>query len=82
MKTKDMIDMLKGFDPECDLCISKYMVIVEPADSTSEYFCVVDNPIIGVIQNDDTKELRFMVESSEERAIKMIEENEWKKLDE
>lgn len=75
--------MLKDFNPEYTVNISKHMVIVYNTDTTAdEYLCVMDSPINGVVENDETHELRFFTTSPEDYALKKIESNEWRKLDE
>lgn len=82
MKVKDMIEMLGKFNPEYDINISKHMVIVYNTDTTAdEYFCVVDSPIAGVVENDETHELRFFTTAAEDYALKQIESNEWRVLE-
>lgn len=80
MKNKKMIKWLQELPSDYELNFSQYISIV--IDSTEEYFVVLDDPIVGIIKNDDTKEIRFFTESSEERIIREIEKGKgWKKIE-
>jgi hypothetical protein len=83
MKVKKMIKWLKELPSDYEMCFSEYTSIVVGEDSTSEeYFVVLDMPIVGMLKNDDTKEVRFFTEQSEKRVIKLIEKGEnWRKLE-
>lgn len=75
-----MIKWLQELPSDYELNFSQYISIV--IDSTEEYFVVLDDPIVGIIKNDDTKEIRFFTESSEERIIREIEKGKgWKKIE-
>jgi hypothetical protein len=82
MKVKKMIKWLKELPANYEMCFSEYTAIVVGEDSTSEeYFVVLDMPIVGILTNNDTKEVRFFTEQSEERVIKQIEGGKsWRKL--
>jgi hypothetical protein len=83
MLNKTMIEWLKELPEDYDICFSEYTSIVVGEDSTSdEYFVVLDCPIVGLLKNDETKEIRFFTKTSEERVIKQIEDGkEWRKLE-
>ena len=82
MKNKKMIEWLQELPPDYELCFSEYTSIVIPKDSTDEYFVVLDMPIVGILKNDETKEIRFFTENSEERIIEQIETGKsWRKLE-
>jgi len=81
MKIKTMIEWLKELPPDYEMCFSEYTAVVVNKDK-EEYFVVLDMPIVGMLKNDDTKEVRFFTEQSEERVIKQIEGGKnWKKLE-
>lgn len=84
MNVKTMIEWLKEIPRDYEMCFSEYtVVVVGNDDSTSEeYFVVLDMPIVGMLKNDDNKELRFFTKSSEERVIKEIEKGKkWRNLE-
>ncbi len=83
MKIKTMIKWFKELPPDYEMCFSEYTSVIVGEDSTSEeYFVVLDMPIVGMLKNDDTKEVRFFTEQSEERVIKQIEGGKkWRRLE-
>ena len=83
MKIKTMIEWLKELPQDYEMCFSEYTSIVVDNDSTSEeYFVVLDMPIVGMLKNDDSKEVRFFTETSKERVIKEVEKGKhWRKLE-
>ena len=83
MKNKTMIEWLQELPEDYELCFSEYTSFVEPSDEDKEeYFVVLDMPIVGIIKNDDCKEIRFFTEKSEEHVIREIEKGvEWKRLE-
>ncbi len=72
MNKKNLLELIKDIPDDYELCISKYLVYTETSDG-EPYFLCVDDPIVGVAQSDDTKEMRFFTERSEEEALKLIE---------
>lgn len=74
MNKKNLLELIKDIPDDYELCISKYLVYTETSDG-EPYFLCVDDPIAGVAQNDDTKEMRFFTERSEEEALKLIEKD-------
>lgn len=82
MNVKTMIEWLNEAPPDYEMCFSQYTSVVMPTDSTNEYFIVLDDPIVGVLKNDGSKEIRFFTESSQDRVIAEIENGkDWKKLE-
>ena len=83
MKNKTMIEWLQELPEDYELCFSEYTSYVYPSDSTDEeYFVVLDMPIVGILKNDENKEIRFFTQNSEERIIQQIEKGvEWRKLE-
>ncbi len=82
MKVKKMIKWLKELPPDYEMCFTEYASIVVGSDSTDAYVVVLDMPIVGMIAHEDTKEVRFFTQSSEESIIKRIEGGEnWRKLE-
>jgi hypothetical protein len=83
MKVEKVIEILQELPPDYEMCFSDYTAIVCDEDGEKEeYFVVLDMPIVGILRNDDTKEVRLFTQSSEERVIKEIEDGkEWKELE-
>jgi len=82
MNVKTMIEWLKELPPDYEMCFSEYTSMVVPTDSTNEYFIVLDNPIVGIITHDESKEVRFFTESSQEQVIREVENGkDWRKLE-
>ncbi len=82
MNVKTMIEWLKELPPDYEMCFSQYTSVVMPTDSTDEYFLVLDDPIVGMLTNDETEEVRFFTESSKKRVIREIENGkDWRKLE-
>jgi hypothetical protein len=80
MKNKKLIDWLSEYPDDYDINFSQYTSIIDE-DTDEEYFIVLDDPIVGILKNDDTKEIRLFTRSSKERVVKQIESGEnWKKL--
>jgi hypothetical protein len=84
MKVETMIEWLKELPPDYEMCFSEYTAMVVEGDTTSEeYFVVLDMPIVGMIKNDENKEVRFFTQMSHETAIKQIENGKnWRPLGE
>lgn len=81
MKVEKMIEWLSELPQDYEMNFSQYTSIV--GDDEEEYFVVTDDPIVGYISNDDTKEVRFFTQSSDERVVREIEQGkDWRKLDE
>ena len=89
MNIKTMIEWLKELPDDYEMCFSEYTSIVigpddftEVADSTSEYFVVLDCPIVGIVVNKENKEVRFYTKTSEERVLNEIEKGKiWRQLE-
>lgn len=83
MNVKMMIEWLQELPDDYEMCFSQYTSLVVNQDSTGdEYFMVLDDPIRGIVVNEDNKEIRFFTVSSEERVIKQIENGkEWRELE-
>ena len=87
MKVKTMIEWLQELPPDYEMCFSEYtsIVVVDDEDSEDkgeEYFVVLDMPIVGLIKNDDNKEVRFFTKNSKEHIIQQIEGGKnWRKLE-
>jgi hypothetical protein len=81
VKISNFIELLGGLE-DYDLVISEYSSYVPETERDEEYFLVLDDPIIGVITNEDNKEVRLIVNRSEERVIKEIENGKkWRSLE-
>ena len=72
MKNKEFREGLKKFPDDYEITLSKYFIYVHEEEQ-EPYFMVSDNPIAGVLANDDSKELRFIISSSSLAAIEAIE---------
>ena len=83
MKVKDMIEYLQDMPEDYEMNFSEYTSIVVGEDSTSEeYFIVLDDPIVGILFNDDHKEVRFFTKSSDQKVIREIEKGKkWRDLE-
>ena len=80
MKVEKMIEWLKELSPDYEMCFSEYTAII--GEDKEEYFVVLDCPIIGMLSNDESKEVRFFSESSKERVIREVEKGKkWRKLE-
>lgn len=78
---KDYGDKVDNFD----MVISQYFAFVfeNGGDEDPEYFCVVDDPIEGIVINEENEEVRFAVDRSDEQAIQEVEKKEyWRVLKE
>jgi hypothetical protein len=81
MKISNFIELLDGLE-DYELVISEYSSYVPETERDEEYFLVLDDPIIGVITNEDNKEVRLVVNRSEGRVIKEIENGKkWRGLE-
>ena len=81
MKNGTLIEWLQELPANYEINISQYISVVIGEDS-EEYFMVLDDPIVGILKNDETKEIRFFTRSSEERVIREIENGKkWRKFD-
>lgn len=80
MKVEKMIKWLSELPQDYEMNFSQYTSIV--GDDEEEYFIVLDDPIVGLLFNEDTKEVRFFTQSSDERVIGEIEKGkDWRRLD-
>ena len=79
MKVKKMIEWLQELPPDYEMCFSEYTAVVAEEE---EYFVVLDCPIVGMLSNEGTKEIRFFTETSKERVIKEVEGGKnWRKFE-
>ena len=84
MKVKKMIEWLQELPPDYEMCFSEYTSVVaqEEDGEEEEYFVVLDCPIVGMLSNEGTKEIRFFTETSKERVIKEVEGGKnWRKFE-
>lgn len=80
MKNKKLIEWLKELPEDYDINFSQYTSVVDE-ENEEEYFIVLDDPIVGILKNDENKEIRLFTKTSKERNIKQIESGEnWKIL--
>ena len=81
MLVSEVIKLLKDFPEDYRLVISDYTTIVIPAneESDAENFIVIsDDPITGIIENEDTREISFCSERS--KSILQSDESEFQLL--
>ena len=77
-KIKTVKEWIRDFPDDYELCLSKYMALVQPENpEDGEHMVVIDDPVIGMAKNDESKEIRLIVQTSEEEAIKQIENGNW-----
>ena len=84
MKVEKMIKWLQELPPDYEMCFSEYTSVVaqEEDGEEEEYFVVLDCPIVGMLSNEGTKEIRFFTETSKERVIKEVEGGKnWRKFE-
>ena len=66
MKNKWIQKWLKKFPDDYDVVLSGFSAYVEEGG----FLVFVDNPITGVLSNDSTKEIRFMVDIRDKEILK------------
>jgi hypothetical protein len=85
MKVMELIELLKELPQDYDMCFCQYTSLVIPKgnlDDDDVYFVVLDDPLIGLIHNDENKEVRLITSSSEEEVLKDMENGKkWKTLE-
>jgi hypothetical protein len=47
-----------------DLCFTKFLTIDHPSETKPQLTVVADFPILGVASNEESKEVRFIIEAS------------------
>lgn len=85
MKVKDLIGHLQECPEDYEVCLSIYNTITEEdyekmeTKGTDEfggpYQVCLDMPIWGVAQNDNIKEIRFVLGKSSVEAVEAMEDN-------
>jgi hypothetical protein len=68
MKVSRAIEMLKEYDEDYELVFSDYTMVIIPDVESGEpenYVVITDDPITGIVESHDTKEIRFCSERSE-----------------
>lgn len=71
MKVEDLIEELSKYPKDYDVDISSYMTVKMDEDNEidKDFTIVVDHPIIGLASNDETREIRFVIQGSEQDAV-------------
>jgi hypothetical protein len=64
MDVKNAIKMLQDYPEDYELVFSDYTVVVMP-ELEEQYIVISDDPITGIIESEDTKEIRFCTRRSE-----------------
>jgi hypothetical protein len=80
MKKSDLIKHLEEL-PDYDVCLSGYIKIDKEAldnmddgeEADEDVMMVIDYPILGLASNDETKEIRFVVEGTNLEALEAID---------
>lgn len=77
MKVGQMVQELLRFPPDANVVLSKVFVV--PADATGvteereeaegDFVCVVDIPLIGIANNPEDNEVRFVIGSKDAKEI-------------
>ena len=83
MNNKKLQTWLSELPDDYDVVFSEYTSIIEPTEKKNgEFFIVTDMPIVGLIQNNENKEIRFFTRQSEKDIIELIENGRhWKMLE-
>jgi hypothetical protein len=77
MKLRELLKMAEE-DPnmlDYTLCMSTYFVVPPDDEDPEEFKVVVDNPIRGVASNDESKEIRFILNASDISACEKSTDN-------
>lgn len=82
MKKKHLLEYLAKYPDDYEVCLSTYMQIPSEEldldeDTTLEdedFKIIVDLPIIGIAANDETQEIRFILDSDMECAEEVEDE--------
>ena len=83
MKNKTIIEWLKELPLDYDLCLSEQTaVVLDESEEAIEYTVVLDKPILGILKNDETKEIRFFTKITKEYLDGEIKKgNKWRKIE-
>lgn len=83
MKNESLIKLLSEYPLDYNVVLSKFLRVIldEKAEMTNEVFdMVVDDPITSIAVNEEDKEIRFILSTSDKEALKNITEGKWKKI--
>jgi len=82
MNVKTAKEWFQDLPEDFELCFSEQTAVVMNENGEDiEYVVVLDKPIIGMLMNDDTKEVRFFCEIKEDYLNKQIEAGKkWRKI--
>jgi len=76
MKIKHLIEELSKFPEDYEVDLSAYMKIMpDKGEDDEDYYAVVDNPLIGLASNEETKEVRFVIQGYDNDALINIDGN-------
>jgi hypothetical protein len=67
MKVSKAIKLLQGYPADYNLVITDYTTVIIPdiEDETEQYIIICDDPVTGIVESEDTQEIRFCSERSE-----------------
>lgn len=71
MKISQLIDLLKQFPEDLNVCLSTFMVLDEDTDSGA----VVDRPISAITHNIHQNKIRFTIRDSDEKLARNMEDS-------
>ena len=83
MKNESLIKLLSEYPLDYNVVLSKFLRVIldEKAEMTNEVFdMVVDDPITSIAVNEEDKEIRFILSTSDKEALKNITEGKWRKI--
>jgi len=60
MKVKDLKEHLQSVPDEFDVCLSNGLLVKSEEGKEEVYEIIFDSPIIGIAENPDDKEIRFI----------------------
>jgi len=61
MKIEKMIEWLSELPKDYEMCLSEYVFLEGDEDEEEGYIIVLDKPIVGIVKEDEQKEIRFML---------------------
>lgn len=61
MNVGTMIEWLKEFPEDYELSLSEYAFMPDEEDNEEMYIVCLDKPIAGLVQNDEAKDIRFLL---------------------
>lgn len=74
MDKKSFMKYVKDFPDDYDFVLGEYVTDFGEDENGEGYMLIHDIPIVGVISDDETKEIRFICSSSSKKILDEIEE--------